>query len=105
MTDVFNYAGSFAGDKDAAARLREEVIRPALNRGEVVSLNFGHVEFATQSFVHALLAAIIREDPSRLDRIEFQGCSSDVQSLIEIVVDYAQERFDSGSANATDRMK
>ncbi|WP_423779703.1 STAS-like domain-containing protein [Cellulosimicrobium cellulans] len=93
MTKVFQYAGAFAGDKDAAARLRDEALRPRLLKGRRAILDFDKVELATQSFIHALLAAIVREDPSRLEKIDFKHCNDDIQSVIEIVVEYAQEEF------------
>ncbi|MEV6887465.1 STAS-like domain-containing protein [Kribbella sp. NPDC051137] len=93
MTRVYDYAGSFAGDKDAAASIREEKIRPALAKGNSVILDFKGVDFATQSFIHALLAAVIRENPATLELLDFRNCNDDVRSLIEIVVEYAQEEF------------
>ncbi|PUA82192.1 STAS-like domain-containing protein [Nocardioides currus] len=93
MTKVKRYAGSFAGDKDAAATLREEVLKPGLAKHRVVLLDFDGVELATQSFMHALLAQAVREDPASLEHIEFKNCNDDIQALIEIVVDYAQEDF------------
>lgn len=94
MTKVFNYAGSFAGDKDAAATIRDSELRPMLLTAKQAVLDFNGVELATQSFMHALLAQTVREDPSRLDRIAFKNCNADIQSLIEIVVEYAQEDFE-----------
>jgi hypothetical protein len=93
VTKVSRYAGSFAGDKEAAARIRDEFLGPAVANHKTVTLDFGGVDFATQSFIHALLAHAIREDPSSLDLIEFKNCNEDIQALIEIVVDYAQEDF------------
>ncbi len=93
MTKVKRYAGSFAGDKDAAALLRSEVLLPSLAKSKSVTLDFDGVELATQSFMHALLAQTVREDPSSLEHIEFKNCNEDIQALIEIVVDYAQEDF------------
>lgn len=93
MTKVRKYAGSFAGDKEAAARIRDEFLAPAVAKGKTITVDFDGVDFATQSFIHALLAHTIREDPSSLNLIEFKNCNDDIQSLIEIVVDYAQEDF------------
>lgn len=93
MTKVKKYAGSFAGDKDAAASLRDSVLLPGLSKSKSVTLDFDGVELATQSFMHALLAQAVREDPSSLEHIEFKNCNEDIQALIEIVVDYAQEDF------------
>jgi hypothetical protein len=94
---VFDSAGSFAGDKDAAAEIRESYLKPRLAAGEAAQLDFSDVDFATQSFVHALLSAVVRDDPASLDRIEFLSCNDDVQSLIEIVVEYSQEEFQTDS--------
>ena len=79
---VSEFTGSFAGDKDAAAVIRDEYIRPALDRQQEVVIDFDRVDLATQSFIHALVAAIIREDPSRLYLISFKNCNSSIQSLI-----------------------
>lgn len=93
MTKVKRYSGSFAGDKEAAASLRDDVLRPGLAKGKSVTLDFEGVDFATQSFMHALLAQAVRDNPASLDHIEFENCNEDIQALIEIVVDYAQEDF------------
>lgn len=91
---VSKQTGSFAGDKDAAALIRDEYIRPTLRRGKPVVLDFAGVDLATQSFIHALIAAIVREDPSHLDSMTFKNCNDSVRSLIEIVVEYAQDEFE-----------
>lgn len=87
-------SGAFAGDKDAAAKIREKQIRPALRGGGDVILDFDSVEFATQSFIHALLAAVVRADPQILERMQFKNCNETVQSLVTIVVEYAQEELE-----------
>jgi len=91
---VFELAGSFAGDKDAAASIRDEYLRPALSKGETVALDFTGVDLATQSFIHAMIAGVIRDDASNLDRIDFKNCNESVRSLVEIVVEYAQDEFE-----------
>lgn len=93
MIGIAHAAGAFAGDKDVAAKIRDLDVLPRLRANRRVTLDFTGVEIATQSFVHTLLAAIVRDDPSTLDRIDFKGCSDDVQQVIEIVTEYAQEEF------------
>lgn len=84
-------AGSFAEDKDVAAGIRDGHLKPALESGQRIRLDFRAVEGATQSFVHALLSEPIRtKGPSVLDRIEFKNCNPTVRSVIEIVVEYSQ---------------
>jgi anti-anti-sigma regulatory factor len=84
--------GDFAGDKDQAARLREEVLKPAVRSGESVVLDFEGVDLATQSFIHALISDLVRDDDlNALDVLTFENCNPSVRELIEIVADYSQE--------------
>ena len=91
---VVDKTGTFAGDKDAAALIRDEYLRPRLDSGKRAVLDFSRVDLATQSFIHALVASVIREIPDSLNRIAFKNCNANVQSIIEIVVEYAQDDFD-----------
>ncbi|MFN8621171.1 MAG: STAS-like domain-containing protein [Chloroflexota bacterium] len=85
-------AGSFAENKDAARELRVAEIETALRDEDEVTIDFAGVELATQSFVHALISAVIRQfGPSVLDRILFVRCTEEVQRVIEIVVEYSQD--------------
>lgn len=88
------HTGPFAGDKDAAASIRDEYIRPNLANGNEILLDFHEVDLATQSFIHALIASVVREKPENLDYISFKNCNDNVQALIEIVVEYAQDEFE-----------
>jgi anti-anti-sigma regulatory factor len=89
---IAKYSGSFGGDKDAAAKIRDDLLRPALRGSEdEVVLDFSGVDFLTQSFAHALLSAIVRKHPKSLERIRFDNCTDSVREIIEIVVQYSQE--------------
>ncbi len=88
---VVDHTGNFAENKDAAAKLREKMLIPALKNADEVELDFEGVEYATQSFIHALLAKVIRTNEEWLNMILFTNCTDAVQGIIEIVVDYAQE--------------
>lgn len=85
----------FAEDKDAAAAIRDDMIRPALaKRGRVV-LDFTAVTLATQSFIHALISDILRTQGEKvLKRLEFKGCAPGVRGIIETVVQYSLEALD-----------
>lgn len=84
----------FAEDKDYARKLRQEKILPTLERGDEIVLDFSLVKYATQSFVHALIGeALKRYGEAVLDRIEFQNCTPQLQSVIELVVDYSLGGF------------
>ena len=91
---IYASTGPFAGDKDAATYIRITYVRRALERGEPVVLDFDNVRLATQSFIHALIADVVRSDPTTLDQIEFKNCNPEIQAIIEIVVSYAQEWVD-----------
>ena len=89
---VVDFAGSFAENKDRARDVRESQLRPALQRGESVTIDFEGVGLATQSFVHALISDLIRSPGlDALDRVKFANCDSDVKTIISIVVEYSQE--------------
>jgi hypothetical protein len=93
VVKIYRYAGSFAGDKDAAALIRDRQLVPSLANGGQVTLDFAGVDLATQSFIHALLSNVVRSEANTLDRISFRGCNSSIQELIEIVAEYSQEEL------------
>lgn len=85
----------FAEDKDAAATMREDEIRPALRKRGKVVLDFSGVTLTTQSFIHALISDLLRSDGEKiLKRIEFKGCAPGVRGIIETVVQYSLETLD-----------
>ncbi|MHB8762872.1 MAG: STAS-like domain-containing protein [Deferrisomatales bacterium] len=84
--------GDFAEDKDAAARIREEQVRPAVAAGEVVVIDFDGVGLTTQSFIHALISDVLRSFGERaLEQLEFKNCNTGVRGIIETVVQYSLE--------------
>lgn len=93
IINIRDRAGSFAEDKDIAAAMREKDLRPAIESGQKVRLDFTDVDGATQSFIHALISQLIRKKGAKvLDSIEFKKCNPTVRSIIEIVVEYSQLR-------------
>lgn len=88
--DMYEVVGSFGEDKDAAAKLREEKIKPALKSGESVFLNFSDVSLVTQSFIHALISDILRTNgEGALNLLEFKSCADSVKGIISTVVQYS----------------
>jgi hypothetical protein len=84
----------FAEDKNQARAIRTQKLLPALEKGESIVIDFEQVKYATQSFIHALLGEPLnRYRESLLDRVEFKNCSPQLQSVIEIVVDYSLGGF------------
>ncbi len=101
VVDIGAEAGEFAEDKDVARRLRKTVLEPALERGEVVVLDFHGSPTATQSFLHALFSHTIRaQGPEVLDRLIFRSASETVKSLVSIVVEYSQQGIDGSTTGS-----
>ncbi|MFP3940249.1 MAG: STAS-like domain-containing protein [Acidobacteriota bacterium] len=96
MTQIQIPAGSsgFAEDKDTARQIRIRQLLPALESGEDLVLDFASVNYATQSYVHALIGEVLRRfGEDVLDRIEFKSCTPSLRSVIELVVDYSLGGF------------
>ena len=86
--------GSFAENKDLAREMREKDIKPALEAGQEVVLDFGGVSLATQSFIHAMISDPIRVyGADVLDSISFRNCNESVKTLVTVVCDYMQDSF------------
>ena len=89
---LYDKAGNFAENKDIAKEIRVKQIFPALEKGEEVVLDFGMVDSATQSFVHALISEVIRRYGfDAVDKLLFKNCNETVKKIIEIVIDYMQD--------------
>lgn len=89
---LLSQTGSFAENKDIARKIRLNKLLPALNNGEDVVLNFGGIDGATQSFIHALISDAIRQYGSLvLDRISFKNCNDSLKEIIKTVTEYMQE--------------
>ena len=89
---ILEKTGDFAEDKDAAAEIRASVILPTVAKGRKVTLDFTGVSLVTQSFIHALIADVLRtEGEAALERIVFQGCNAGVRGIVETVVQYSLE--------------
>lgn len=85
-------AGEFGENKDVARRLRIKEIMPALLDGEEVVLDFAGMTGATQSFVHALIVAPMREfGEVFFEKVRFRNCSPTLRQVVQIVSEYTQE--------------
>ncbi len=83
-------AGDFAENKDLAKHLRETVLFPAVEKGDLAVLDFGGVTGTTQSFVHALVSAVLQQHGEKvLDQLEFKNCQPGVRSVVLTVVEYS----------------
>ena len=92
---VATIVGTFAEDKDAAARLRRDVILPELSKGGSIEFDFSTVTLTTQSFIHALISEALRvHGEEALSRIQFKQCAPAVKDIVETVVQYVLESRD-----------
>lgn len=89
---IVDLVGIFAENKDIARQIRLDTIAPALDRGDEVCLDFENVTGATQSFIHALLSELMRQNGADvLDKIVFKSCTGPTRQVIQIVTDYMQQ--------------
>lgn len=90
---LFPVVGSFAENKDLARDIRIKKIIPALKKNQEIILDFDGIDSATQSFIHALISDLIRNYGIEvLEKISFKSCTETIKKIINIVVDYMQER-------------
>lgn len=88
---LFPKTGIFAENKDLARDVRIKEITPILEKNEEITIDFGGVESATQSFIHALISQLVREFGGKiLENVYFKNCNRNIQEIINIVVDYMQ---------------
>jgi F0F1-type ATP synthase membrane subunit a len=89
---IYDYTNDFAENKDIARDLRKNQIQPILDNKEKIILDFNNVSSATQSFIHALISEVIRiYGIVILEDLIFKNCNSQIQTIIEIVVEYVQD--------------
>ncbi len=92
VIEMLPLTGSFAENKDVARSIRLTTLAPAIQKKERVILDFAGVDGATQSFIHALISELIRENGvEALDLLFFKNCNETVQKIVRIVTDYLQE--------------
>lgn len=87
---MFDTVGDFGEDKDAAAAMREDIIKPCIQRNELIHLDFRGVTLVTQSFIHALISDVLRTNGEEmLDLFQFENCGEGVKGIISTVVQYS----------------
>lgn len=87
---IKDLAGEFAENKDLARQWRETVLFPAVAKGDHAILDFHGVSGTTQSFVHALISAVLQQYGEKaLDQLEFKNCQGGVKSVVLTVVEYS----------------
>lgn len=91
---LFERVGNFAENKDIAKSIRMDEVLPFLDKEEI-TFDFNNVNGATQSFIHALISDLIRKNGIEvLDKISFKNCNETIKEIINIVVEYMQDKQD-----------
>ena len=87
---IRDFAGEFAENKNLAKLWRESILFPTVEKGDLVVLDFNGVSGTTQSFVHALISAVLQQYGEKaLDQLEFTNCQPGVKSVVLTVVEYS----------------
>lgn len=85
-------AGHFAENKDIAKEIRENLLIPAVDKGEEIFLDFKGVDSSTQSFIHALISEIFQVfGEHSLEIFHFENCNNAIKSLVGTVINYSLE--------------
>jgi hypothetical protein len=101
--EMFEIVGDFGEDKDLAATLREDSIKPSLEKGETVTMDFSGVTLVTQSFVHALISDALRSSgEAALELLDFKNCSEVVKGIISTVVQYSLDSMSDDEVMASE---
>ncbi|MEW5930409.1 MAG: DUF4325 domain-containing protein [Gemmatimonadota bacterium] len=80
----------FEEDVEEAALVRERVVVPALGAGKLVILDFHGIRFATQSFVHALLYRVFRDQIQSWSMLSVARATNATREAIRVVAAYAR---------------
>lgn len=97
---LYPLVGDFGEDKDVAANLRDHKVKPHVENGENVVIDFEHVTLVTQSFIHALISDVLRINGEKaLELLEFKNCISIVQGIISTVVQYSLDTLTDNGSN------
>jgi len=92
IVKIYEYAGSFAEDKDVAKMIREQYVMLAISTNQPITLDFDGVQSSTQSFIHALISKAFQDNGEKvLGQITFANCSEKVRGLIAMVTNYSLE--------------
>lgn len=85
---------SFEEDVEEAARIRDAEVIPRVNSGVMVVLDFNGVQFATQSFVHALMYKVIRDGQQLGSTLSIANCTNSTREAVMAVAAYAKANPD-----------
>lgn len=103
---LIEQTGDFAENKDIARYLRINHIEPEIAKNKKVVLDFEGVNSATQSFIHALISQVIRDNGEDVfEKLLFKNCSDRIKPLIEIVSEYVQDGINADKETEKNKKK
>ena len=85
------HCNAFAENKDNAKVIRDKIIYPAISlKEEKIIIDFKNIESSTQSFIHALLSKMFKDEGEQLlDYIVFRNCNPSIKSIVATVINYS----------------
>jgi hypothetical protein len=90
-----NYFGKWAEDKDAAIRLRDSHIIPAIQEGKKIDLDFRGVETAPHSLLNALLATPVKRlGIKAYQRIRVYNATGSIHEIINAIFESNLPEFE-----------
>jgi hypothetical protein len=91
IVKLLRHTGSFAENKDAARKIRENYLEPKLRENKEIIIDYSGISSTTQSFTHALISDLIRiYGDAFFAKVSFKNCNPTVQRVIKIVSEYMQ---------------
>lgn len=86
--EIRNYFGSYAEDKEAAIKFRDDKLFVQVKAGKRVVINFDGVESAPHSFLSALFASPIKSvGMSAYKQFKFINANSEIRETIDFILD------------------
>ncbi|QJI38247.1 STAS-like domain-containing protein [Pseudomonas sp. ADAK13] len=85
---VENFFGKYAEDKEAAIKMRDKRIFPALEEGKTILINFDNVVSSPHSFLSALLASPIKGlGMNAYKRIKIVNATAEIRETIDFILE------------------
>jgi hypothetical protein len=90
---INNYFGSFAEDKQAAIRYRDDKLIPAINDGKIIVIDFDNVNYSPHSFLSALIATPAKIlNMAAYKRMKIVNATPEIRETIDYILDENTEQ-------------
>ncbi len=89
-----NYFGQYLENKDLAKEIRDTIILPSIEKGEILTLDFDGICFSAHSLLFAMLATPIeRLGLSAYKKIKIINAAPEIRETLDFI-------FDDNTSNA-----